>query len=444
MEDNGMHNNNTIIKGIPVIQNQQEFIIGKVRIQDLLNFTIYTERVIIGYDENELPIYNKHVQRKVEPTRVNKIADFLTNDDDATFPTNIVLGIPIEAIQEQKRVGDTIEIVLLDRVYEEVDKLKNKRIDADVYITIIDGQHRIRGIEVAIINLEQKINKLKNETDSNVEINMLEKRLNDLFNIELVVSYFIDKSLEFQAMIFSTINRTQKRVSQDLVYSLFGLSTDDTPYKTALEVALALNSHGKSPFYKRIKLYGGNYKRGDSPPLSQSTMIKNIVSLISESMRESENDKYRKRKDLQKRTNDKFLPFRKYYANNNDNLISDSLFYFFSTVRKVFVKDNLSFWDYDGISTPQNILQSTVGFEALLKIMVDIIKFENILSFDNTTFLKYLEKANHIDISNVTLFPMSTKGKNILYTTLSLEIYQILPDVTLKDERLLYLKSLLE
>ena len=52
---------NTILKGIPVSQNKQEFIIGKITIQELFQFTKYTERVIIGYDEEELPIYNEHI-----------------------------------------------------------------------------------------------------------------------------------------------------------------------------------------------------------------------------------------------------------------------------------------------------------------------------------------------------------------------------------------------
>lgn len=305
-------NSTTTISGIPVLQNKQEFLIGKVTIQQLLKFTKYTERVIIGYDENELPIYNNHIQRKVEPTRVNKIADFLINDDDATFPTNIVLGIPIEAIAEQNRKGEIIELALIDRVFREVE---NTNLDnSDIYVTIIDGQHRIRGIEIAINRLKNEISVFKeNQNKTAVDVSELsnkEMRLNDLLNIELVVSYFIDKSLEYQAMIFSTINRTQKRVSQDLVYSLFGLSLEDTPYKTALEVTLALNAHVKSPFCQRIKLYGGNYRKGDSPPLSQATMIKNIVALISESLRDSENDNYKKRRELSKRINNKFLPLK--------------------------------------------------------------------------------------------------------------------------------------
>lgn len=435
---------NTILKGIPVSQNKQEFIIGKITIQELFQFTKYTERVIIGYDEEELPIYNEHIQRKVENSRVNKIADFLIYDKEATFPTNIVLGVPIQAIAEQKNIGDIVEIHLIDQVFQEVEKAKED-IKADIFITIIDGQHRIRGIEVAISILENEINKLKSkpvDDDIQNQINQKKTRLNDLLNIELVVSYFIDKSLEYQAMIFSTINRTQKRVSQDLVYSLFGLSSDDTPYKTALEVTLALNSHPKSPFYKRIKLYGGNYRRGESPPLSQATMIKNIVALISESLRDSEKDKYRKRKDLQKRTNDKYLPFRKFYAENQDSLISDCLFYFFNAVKSIFIVDGKSIWDYDGISKPTNILQSTVGFEALLKLLVDILKYENEnISID--LFSRKLQMAVDIDFQDTSNYPMSTKGKNILYTTLSMKIYPVLPD-GIEDNRKEYLEKLLD
>lgn len=418
MENGIMHK--TLIKGVPVVQNDQEFIIGKMKINDLLRFAKYTERVIIGYDEEEKPIYNKHVQRKVEQSRVNKIADYLINDKEATFPTNIVLGIPIEAIQEQQKKEDIIEIHLIEDVFYQVKKSKETGEDTDTYITIIDGQHRVRGIEIAIDKLTKDLQKLEEKEEVKSDSYIIKKeKLNNLLEIELVVSYFVDKSLEYQAMIFSTINKTQKRVSQDLVYSLFGLSTNDTPYKTALEVVLALNAHKKSPFYKRIKLYGGNYRKGESPPLSQATMIKNIVALISETLRESENDKYRKRKDLKNRTNSKFLPFRDFYVNDQDGMISDCLFFYFNSIRKIYPQ----FWNYDAVSKPQNIFQSTVGFEALLSLMVEILQAEEITSFNVDTFNSYLNRIGNIDFSDTSMFPMSTKGKRILNLTLSLKIY---------------------
>lgn len=394
------------IKGFPVIQNGQDFIIGKAAIRDILRYTRYTERLIIGYDEEEKPIYNKHVQRSVEPSRVNKIADFLINDPEATFPTNIVLGLPINIIEKQEKYDDIIEITLSNFVLEQIQRAKEGDENADIYVTIIDGQHRIRGIEIAIERLEKEIEKNGDEK--------LQRKLSDLLNIELVVSYFIDRSLEYQAMIFSTINRTQKRVSQDLVYSLFGLSSDDTPYKTALEVVLALNGHPKSPFYHRIKLYGGNYDKKMSPPLSQATMIKNIVSFICESLRESENDKYRSRKALHKRFNNKYLPFREYYANNQDYLISDCLFYYFSAIREVLGQ----YWDYDGISKPQNILQSTVGYEALMHLLSDILRNNPITNFSTEIFIPYIEKLKDINFADIETFPIATRGKTILYNAI--------------------------
>lgn len=163
MEQIGMINNKSIT-GIPVVQNGQEFIIGKIKICDLIRVTKYTERVIVGYDEDEKPIYNNQVQRKVEQSRVNKIADFLINDKEATFPTNIVLGIPMNAIEEQTlHRGELIEITLTDDVFEQVASLKN---NADIYITIIDGQHRVKGIEVAIERLNTEINVLERQGDT--------------------------------------------------------------------------------------------------------------------------------------------------------------------------------------------------------------------------------------------------------------------------------------
>ena len=402
------------IKGFPVRQNGQDFIIGKDSIGHILQYTRYTERLIIGYDEDERPIYNNQVQRKVEPSRVNKIADFLINDPEATFPTNIVLGIPQNIIESQTETNEGIINITLDNVVlEQIQRAKDGDLMADIYVTIIDGQHRIRGIEIAIERLQSEI--VQTNDDS------LKQKLHNLLNIELVVSFFIDKSLEYQAMIFSTINRTQKRVSQDLVSSLFGLSSNDTPYKTALEVVLALNSHPRSPFYHRIKLYGGEYDKKMSPPLSQATMIKNIVSFISESLRESENDLRRSRKALYKRTNTKFLPFREYYAGNKDYMISDCLFYYFSAIGEVLG----DFWAYDGNSQPQNILQSTVGFEALMHLLLDILKsFEELPSnFSTQMFMPYIDKIKNIQFSDVETYPIATRGKTILYNTMHKAVF---------------------
>ncbi len=148
---------NNIIYGSRVVQNKQDFIISVFTIRQILMFTKYTRRLIVGYDELEQPIYNEEIQRFVEITRVKKISDYLINDPDATFPTNLVLHIPEKIIVEQKEQNDNISIELDKTVFSEVNKE-----NGDIYVTIIDGQHRIKGIEMAISELRGplKINSL--------------------------------------------------------------------------------------------------------------------------------------------------------------------------------------------------------------------------------------------------------------------------------------------
>lgn len=373
------------IKCLPVFQNQQDFLIGVFSIGTILKFTKYTKRLIVGFDEKNIPIYNPQIQRELENSRVKKIADFLIYDPNATFPTNIVLHIPSLIIESQKTENGFIELELSNKVFEGVRKSNDKDDLGDVFITIIDGQHRIRGIEVALKTIDENIKDLTQTLKGNPnnlvqqrQLDRFSQRKRDLLNIQLVVSFFVDKTLEYQAMIFSTINRTQKRVSDSLVSSLFGLNTNDSPQKTALQVVLILNSHVKSPFYNRINLYGNEYEKNQSPPLSQAGMVKSIVNLICENARESENDRFREREALLKRSDgsQKSLPFRRYYANNKDNSISDIFFYYFKAVRNIFKdKDGSSFWNFNPESMkPSNILQTTVGYNAFLYILIDILQ----------------------------------------------------------------------
>lgn len=424
-----------VIKGFPVSQNGQDFIIGKAPIGEILKYTMYTERLIIAYDEEEKPIYNKHVQRKVDASRTRLIAKFLLSDKEAIFPTNIVLNIPMNIIESQEEKDGIISLTLVDNVAEQIEKARREGSEkADIFVTIIDGQHRIRGIEVAIEELNKQISKASTPEEHDA----LTAQMDSLLGMELVVSFFIDKDLEFQAMTFSTINRTQRRVSQDLVYELFGLTSDDSPQKTALEVSLALNAHPKSPFYHRIKLYGGTYNKiDDSRPLSQAAMIKSIIKGICSSVQSAEMERYKKRKDFQEKNSSKSLPFRLFYAENRDDLISDCMFHFFNSIRNELGQ----YWNYDGQTKPQNILQSTVGYEALMMLLAEIIQKDGIGSFGKETFDKYVEKLTSINFADVESFPMSTNGKSSLYYTMSLAVF---PSNDPNDERRNKLEGLVQ
>lgn len=410
------------IKGFPVYQNGQDFIIGTAKISDLLQYTMFTERLVVGFDDDERPIYSETIQRRVENARANQIADFLINDETATFPTNIVLGIPLCAIEKQHLEDNFVTLVIKDNVIQEIAKAKQGKSNYDIYVTIIDGQHRVRGIELALERLRKTPNAVDNSGIS------YQEKYDRLLNMDIVISCFMDKSLEYQAMIFSTINRTQKRVSQDLVYSLFGLTENDSPYKTALEVSLALNGHPKSPFYRRIKLYGNDYDGSFVPPLSQSAMIKTIVSFISLSAKEAENDRFRKRKELLSYHGAACKPFRKFYAEGKDSLISDCLYFYFDSVRKFFP----NFWAYDTKSKPTNVLQSTVGFDALMKLLRDILQRNNAFEFEKGCFDKYIESIADLQLEDTNAFPMTTKGKRILYNSMFIKIFR--NDSSIKDK----------
>lgn len=413
-----------IIEARKVVQNNQEFLLGVFTIKQIKNFTKYTERLIVGFAEIEneeriyeeqtqiIPQYNEHVQRKTNNAKVEKIADFLINDPTAMFPTNIVIAIPQQVIDNK-----TVDVYGNTRIeLNEIVKNELQKQNGDVFLTIIDGQHRIRGIERAIERLTYSIN--NSEEDSDLVKN--QKTLQRLLDLELIVTFFIDPILEYQAMIFSTINKTQTKVPENLVFSLFGLSKDDTPQKTSLEVVLALNGIEKSPFYNRIKLVGGNYKRGELIPLSQATMVKSILFNICKNQREAEIDRTKGRRlSNENLTN---LIFREYYTTGEDRMIVRIMFAFFTAVRESFVQENnVPFWDLNN-SDEVNILQTNVGYQALMKILKDLLPQIQKDKRDNKNVYKdYLKKATSInwkDNQDEKRYPFTSKSINVLYQDL--------------------------
>lgn len=414
-----------IIEAKRVTQNNQEFLLGVFKFKQVQNFTKFTERIIVGFtevDEDDrvyegqsqlIPDYNPQIQRKPNNAKVERISDYLMTDPTAMFPTNIVIAIPSQVIDSISESPNGITVVSLnDVVKEELQKESGY-----VFLTIIDGQHRIRGIERALERLKYLIEDPKEKENLIKNQKILER----LKNFEFIVTFFIDPILEYQAMIFSTINKTQTRVPENLVFSLFGLTKDDTPQKTSLEVVLALNGIEKSPFYNRIKLVGGSYKRGENIPLSQATMVKSVLFNICKNQRESEIERTKERTDLN--SNPNFLQFRDYYSKNNDKMIVRIMYSFFSAVRDCLIneKNGIPYWDLN--STPYiNVLQTNVGYQALMKLLIDILRIAPEELKDKKTFyMQYLEKLkviNFIDDGEEKRYPFTSKSVNILYNDL--------------------------
>jgi DGQHR domain-containing protein len=386
-----------------VTQNYVEFLVGSVQAKDLIQLVTVTHRAIIGFDEEGKPIYNKQIQRKPSTHRVNAIKDYLLNDKFATFPNNILVSVPSVVMNKEVQYNEICNTYTIS-----IDKSKINITDKDnpLYLQIFDGQHRFRGIQEVIKECEEKKDKDKAEAFS---------------NFEFVVSFFIDAEIDFQAMLFSVINRTPVKVTQDLVFDLFGLTEGDSPQKTALAIALELNgtkvteNGEESPFYKRIRLLAKKLK-GYNSPLSQGMCVKEITKLISPTLQDAEVERFNPRESFAQGGNANTI-FRKSYAEGKDFIIYRTLLNYFCAVQQSFVDSNgNSYWSFN--ESTDNPLHRTIGFQALIKVLINIFPegFSNKdLSID--FFRKKLKNVNQlklVDSNGVSNYAYSSVGVNKL------------------------------
>lgn len=413
LEQNNMEINT--IKAKKVVQNNQNFLISVIEVRTLKRYTKYTERIIFDFDENDKPIYNDEIQRKTDKGKVNSIANYLLNDPEAMFPTNIVLAVPNIVINDYQESNGEVVITLSEDVENGL------RINGgDILISVIDGQHRLKGLELAIKKVKYDLeNPEINFTDETIKV--LESKLDKLMSFQVPVTFFINPVLDYQANIFSIINRTQTKVSESLVYSLFGLSDKSSPQKTALEVSLTLNGHKTSPFRGKIKLVGNQYKDGYTPSLTQAGVIKSIIKCISPSMRSADSERFLPRKSFVKGITPE-LCFRRYYSEDRDTDITKILYAFFKAVELTFVTDDrgISLWRTDDIP---NIINSTVGFESLLeilKILLAQMKINDVFNIDE--YQNYLIKAKGLLFTDLDKYRKTSSTKRILIDDLRNEI----------------------
>lgn len=386
-----------------VTQNNVEFLVSSVKASELIQLVSVTHRAIIGFKEDGMPIYNNQIQRKPSPQRVNSIKEYLLNDKFATFPNNLLISVPSVVMSREVEYNKDCDSYTVT-----IDKTKINITDTDnpLYLQIFDGQHRFKGVQKAI-----------NECDEN---NDIEKAL-ILKDFEFVVSFFIDAEIDFQAMLFSVINRTPVKVTQDLVFDLFGLTEGDSPQKTALVIALELNgtrlteNKEVAPLYKRIRLLAKREK-GFNSPLSQGMFIKELTKLISPTLQDAEVERFKPREFFKQGGNANTI-FRNSYAEGKDFVILRTLMNFFIAVQQSFIdKDGKSAWSFDESS--DNPLQRTIGFQALLKVLINIFpegyKEKDLsVEFFKKKF-KNINKLELVDANGYSKYPYSSVGVNKL------------------------------
>jgi DGQHR domain-containing protein len=286
------------------------FYVGIMDWQDLVAISYADVRRIAGRDlEDYIGIERPLSERRVEELRA------YVDTVDATFPTGVIVAISSEdAEYERGRL-----------------KIRN---DEGV-ARIIDGQHRIAG---------------------------LEGFRGEVFQVNLVV--FIDMDIEDQAMVFATINLAQTKVSKSLVYDLYEYTKSRSPTKTCHNIARLLNRKEGSPFHSRIKILGRATKRHQ--PLTQAAFVEALIRPIS-----GDRQRARKDRDLLKRgrplgrvpETEPIRVFRNMFIDEMDAEIARVVWNYFDAVRDRWPTA------WEAVGERGNMLPRTNGFKALMRFL---------------------------------------------------------------------------
>ena len=186
------------------------------------------------------------IQRPLKESRVTEIKKYVTYRD-ATFPSSIILSVDDAYAQydEKKR-----EIILSNMKQGD----KKPSIAFSNLCRVIDGQHRIAGLEGF-----------------------------DKETFEVPVSLFIGSDISDQAYVFATVNLQQNKVNRSLAFDLFELAKTRSPSKTCHNIAVALDQTKGSPLYRRIKRLGvateGREKAEET--ITQATFVTALLPYIS-------------------------------------------------------------------------------------------------------------------------------------------------------------------
>ena len=237
-------------------------------------FPEYAEYIGDRLRERRVLTTSKEYERLLSKERVEEIAEFLDKDEYALFPNTIIVTcelINASIDYEPGREADVFELLgKKPATLSFLEEAKNIGGQMFLYvpyrkesILIIDGQHRLKGLEKASPSVTE--------------------------HYEILVSFILGFSWSVVARLFYTINYTQKAVSRSLLYHLTGEFSPELNEITFMhETVRALNEVSQSPLFKRIKMLGTvDYslpiEDRKKMTISQGFLIDYLLSTISES-----------------------------------------------------------------------------------------------------------------------------------------------------------------
>ncbi|WP_445749171.1 DGQHR domain-containing protein [Polaribacter sp.] len=297
--------------------------IGVIDSEDLEKITYAdVRRLREGTENREVEDYIG-IQRKLDSGR-EKIIGKYVNLVDATFPNSIIISISSKHAEYIKNEG-----VLRIEYKDDIAK-------------VLDGQHRIAGFQ----NYEGKRG-----------------------TFELIVTIYVDMELEDQAIVFATINKEQKNVSNSLVTDLFAFAESRSPQKTGHNIARALNKKEGSPFFDKIKILGTAESSNET--ITQSTFVESLLKYITRD-KQADRDFYRRNKKdkniklpLVDEKQSKTLFLRNIFINDDSDIqIAQIVWNYFYAVQQKWPNA----WN---IPANNNILNKSTGFVALMRFFKD-------------------------------------------------------------------------
>ncbi|WP_434381563.1 DGQHR domain-containing protein [Melittangium boletus] len=333
-------------------------------------------------------------QRPLVDQRVREIAGYV-DSRESTFPNSIILAATSKDTSTAPNAPWRIE--------ETGNGYKLIIPQNPIKASIVDGQHRLYGF--------------------------LRSSIEDRKKFELLCAVFMDMPQPMQAMVFATINTTQKPVRRGLALNMYGYNLEDEdrslwdPEKLSVFMVRRLNFDPESPLNNRIKIEADNAPRPELMPgatraLPMAALVDGIVGLFSKNPSrdrvelKSERILRRiKRHDLQ----DDGSPLRQWYLTEADGPA-------YAAIRQFLVSANEHLWTQ---GKPGTMLTRAVGIRALLGFFADICKSLNLntptapseqhvastLSRVNSTVEEALRATLDVDFSD-SFFEATGRGQS--------------------------------
>ena len=320
------------ISALRIRQPIGDIYVGSIPAKTLVEITDFDIRTLVS--ERGIDSY-LGIQRELDPKRVKEIAQYVRGPD-ATFPTAVVLAVPERcvAIETPCDADDRFVRMTLSNFPMSQDDPDSTVLYKHI-ARVIDGQHRIRGLEGYVGD-----------------------------NFDVNVSIFIDADIADQASVFATVNLAQTKVSKSLVYDLFELSKSRSPEKTCHSVVVALESTKESPFYRKIKRLGKATPGRYTETLSQATVVAGILQYICKDKLQIISDRQIGRRGgtfppAEGRDAEK-LVLRPFFIDGRDVELTNVIWNYFEAVSRRWPEA----WNSNGVGF---MLNRTNGFDGLMK-----------------------------------------------------------------------------